>query len=148
MANDQDAPITIKVIRNHVDAVVPSRAHNTDAGYDLTLISLIEKINDVEFYDTGIAIAPPPGHYVQVYARSSISKTGYMLANGVGIIDNGYRGNIKIALRKVNPNMPNLALPCVFAQMIPVRMIDTNFELCKTLDDTARGTGGFGSTSL
>ena len=73
-----------------------------------------------------------------------------MLANSVGIVDPGYRGNLFVALRKMDPAAPDLELPCKIAQLI-VRRAETSvppihvvFDMDETA--TARGAGGFGSS--
>ena len=85
---------TVQFVKTHPDAVVPTRAHPSDIGYDLVAISLWKKLSDqTEIYETGIAVVPPPGTYVEILPRSSVTKTGYMLANSVGIIDPHYTGS-------------------------------------------------------
>lgn len=128
------------------DAVAPSKAHVSDTGYDLVLINKIKEENGAIFYDTGISVTPPLGYYFEVVPRSSISKTGYMLANSVGIIDQGYTGSIKVALRKVHSDAPELELPARLVQLIPRAFIHLNVQEVEELDETARATGGFGST--
>ena len=140
----------VKFFRTHPDAVIPSKAHATDAGWDLVAIKQHKKIGGSTFlYDTGIVIAPPPGFFVEIRARSSISKSGYIITNGVGTIDNGYRGNLYIALTKVDPAMPDLKPPFCLAQLVLVKM---HGEVLEEVNDTdslgnsSRGDGGFGST--
>lgn len=128
------------------DAVAPAKAHVSDTGYDLVLISKIKEENGAIFYDTGISVTPPTGYYFEVVPRSSISKTGYILANSVGIIDQGYTGSIKVALRKVHSDAPDLELPARLVQLIPRAFIHLNVREVEELDETTRATGGFGST--
>jgi len=128
------------------DAPVPSKAHEDDAGFDLSLIQKVKEVNGVSFYDTGIAVAPPEGHHFELVGRSSISKTGYMLANNIGIIDSGYRGSILVALAKVRVDAPDLELPVRLVQLIPRKTINIQGIEVDNLDDTERGDGGFGSS--
>ena len=132
--------------RESPEVRAPTRAHADDAGFDVEAIALSHVVGDVEFYKTGLRVMPPPGIYFDLVARSSISKTGYMLANGVGIIDSGYRGEILIALRRMTPSA-SLELPCKIAQLVPRRFIELRAVEADTLDVTERGMGGFGSTS-
>lgn len=140
------------------EAVTPTKAHPTDVGYDLTIISRDQYLTglwhgrvlspEVILYDTGISVQPDDGYYVEVVPRSSFSRSGYMLANGVGIIDPTYRGTIKVALIKMDKIAPEIPLPYRGFQLI-VRKLE-NLPMVQTEDDfteTARGTGGFGSTS-
>lgn len=139
---------TFKCIKNDSLAVIPSKVRMSDAGMDLTVIKLIKVVGDVYFYDTCISIVPSSGYYFKVYPRSSISKTGYMLANGVGVIDETYTGNVIIALRKMSPDVTDLELPCKIAQLIPERCIYSKMVETSSSDKilTSRGSGGFGST--
>ena len=127
-------------------AVAPTKAHHEDSGFDLTLVKKVKTVNKVEYYDTGISVEPPSGYYFEVYSRSSICKSGYMLANNVGIIDQNYRGSILAALIKIDPNAPDLELPCKLLQMIPRQFIHLDPVCVVELSDTDRGDGGFGST--
>ena len=132
----------------HSDAVIPFKVHESDAGYDLTIIKEHKKINDVvTLYDTGIQIQMTAGYYAEIIPRSSIIKTGYMLANNVGIIDNSYRGNLYIALAKIDNTQPNIELPLRCAQLIFRKQECANFISTDEFEETDRGSGGFGSTS-
>jgi len=139
----------MKISLVHPDAVVPSRAHADDVGYDLTLISLARTFdNGVQLYDTGIRVEPPEGCYVEIVPRSSISKSAYMLANSVGIVDPGYRGNLFVALRKMDPAAPDLGVPCKIAQLIVRRVETPPIRVVFDMDETERGAGGFGSSDV
>ena len=137
---------TFRVIKKHKDAILPTKTHVSDSGFDITIISKLKTIGDVTFYDSGIVIEPDNDHYTLLFPRSSISKTGYMMANGVGVIDQSYRGTIIVALRKVDKSMPDLELPCRIAQIVPQKLILPHFEVVETISNTSRGDGGFGST--
>jgi dUTP pyrophosphatase len=131
-------------------AQIPMRAHPTDAGFDVTAIDVLKTQGDVTFYGTGIRVCPPDGFYFDLVPRSSVSKTGYILANSVGIIDPGYTGEIIVALRKIDQGAKDLELPMRIAQLIP-RRVHSEVEMTECIGDlqkTDRGTGGFGSTSL
>lgn len=135
------------VHKTRPDAILPSRAHASDSGFDLVLLEALKTVGDVTFYSTGISVRPPPGFYFDLVARSSLSKTGYMLANGVGIIDRDYTGEILVALRKVDKDAADLPLPAKVAQLIPRRWHDmVLIEAPDGLPGTVRGDGGFGST--
>lgn len=127
------------------DAVMPTKAHDSDSGYDLTLTRLKSSSGNVEVYHTGVRVAPPEGHYFDMVARSSLYKFGYILANSVGIIDNQYRGEILVALLKTRDDA-TLELPFRACQLIPRKIINFGMQLVGSLDSTERGTGGFGST--
>lgn len=171
-------------------AVLPANAHESDTGYDLVAASgpNIVGEKDGEYwrsiqyieYDTGIQISPEnivfngfysrPG-YLDIYSRSSISKTNLVLANGVGICDNSYRGNIKLRFKYIwqpedinydeivltsghrstlsrwSPNMERIYRQGdKIGQLIAKWKESIQWEIVDSLDDTGRASGGFGST--
>lgn len=139
----------IKIAKIYPEAVIPTKAHPSDSGFDLT-ITKIEKVigPNLTLYNTGIRLAPDSGYYVDLVARSSLMKSGYMLANNIGIIDNHYRGPIMVALLKFDLTKPDLELPMRVAQMIPRKIVECELIVVADdqLDATSRGAGGFGST--
>lgn len=137
------------------EAEVPKRAHSTDSGYDIKMIGIDKIREDVVFFQTGVSIQPPEGHYFELVPRSSISKFPLALANSVGIIDEHYRGEIKIPVRILSLEgeqsirdvaLHILAVKPVLFQMILRRRLDSDFEVVTEINDTVRGDGGFGST--
>lgn len=128
-------------------ATAPKKAYASDSGYDLSLIDVHKKINDITFYKTGVKVSPPNGYYFDLVARSSITKTGYILVNSVGIIDQSYRGEILVALKKIDNSFPDITLPCKLVQLIPRQWIHFEPIQCDNIDSTERGEGGFGSTN-
>lgn len=137
---------SIYVAKTREDAIFPSKTNVSDSGYDLTVVDIYKQFGQVTLYETGIRVTPPMGYYFQLVPRSSISKTGYMLANSIGIIDRSYTGSIKIALIKVDKDAPDLQLPCRIAQIIPTPIQHIQVEEVDNLEETSRGAGGFGST--
>ena len=140
---------TIKVLKTCDEAVIPSKAFEEDAGYDLTIIKKLKDFNSkTSLYDTGIKIEIDEGYYTEIIPRSSISKFGYILANNIGIIDNHYRGNLMVALTKIADDAPDIEFPFKCCQLIVRKQIFSNlYEITNDLTETARNTGGFGSTS-
>lgn len=141
---------SIKVYKTNKDAVIPSKAFEEDAGYDLTIINKIKDFNSrTSLYDTGIKIEVDEGYYTEIVPRSSISKFGYMLANNIGIIDNHYRGNLMIALTKIADDAPEIVFPFKCCQLLIRKQITANlYEITDdTLSTTLRNDGGFGSTT-
>jgi dUTP pyrophosphatase len=133
--------------RTDTRAVIPTRAHADDTGYDLTSIAVYRTLdNGVVMYDTGLSVRPPPGYYIEILPRSSLSKTGYMLANSVGVIDSSYRGNLYIAVRKVDKLADPLELPFSKFQLVLRKLELFELEEVDELDATLRGDGGFGSS--
>ena len=141
---------TLKVYKTDENAVIPAKAFEDDAGYDLTIIKKIKDFNSkTSLYDTGIKIEIEEGYYTEIVPRSSISKSGYMLANSIGIIDNNYRGNLMIALTKICDYAPEIELPFKCCQLLIRKQISANLIEVKSSDltETERNEGGFGSTS-
>jgi dUTP pyrophosphatase len=134
-------------------AVAPSKSRYSDSGYDLTIISEYKRLtSNTVIYDTGIQLEIPNGYYVEIVPRSSISRSGYILANNVGIIDQGYRGNLYIALTKINGEAPELSMPWKCCQMIVKKQVYSRLEVVASvgaapaIETSSRGTGAFGST--
>lgn len=138
---------TFKFKKNIEGAYAPFKNRPSDTGFDLHAIKLKSIKGNVHYLDTGISVEPPPGFYFDIVPRSSLSKTGWMLANSVGIIDASYRGNIIIALIKVDSNAKDLELPLRLVQLIPRQLIYMNHVEISDFDErTVRGDGGFGSS--
>jgi deoxyuridine 5'-triphosphate nucleotidohydrolase len=154
--NNIESPPILKIYKADEKAIVPTKNNYSDAGLDLTIISEYKKLNsDTTLYDTGIKLEIPNGYYVEIVPRSSISRSGYMLANSIGIIDQGYTGNLYVALRKINKDCEDLILPYKCCQIIMKKQIypkviieDLTKERKENILSTSRGAGGFGSTDV
>ena len=168
-------PIKCKINILDKKARLPTRAHSSDSGYDLTLIDVKKIEGDVIYFGTGISVQPSSNYYLEVYPRSSISKLPLGLANSVGIIDNGYSGEIIVPVRvfhKMQGELKNsestipMGIVEIFGnkvssmrgiaqavlknkptlfQMIMRKKHSIEFEI-SSLEETERGEGGFGST--
>lgn len=136
------------VYRTCPEAVLPSQSRVTDAGHDLTIIKKVKNMTPkVSLYDTGLRVRVPHGYYTEIVPRSSLSKSGYMLANSIGVIDRGYHGNLLIALAKIDDEVPPLSLPFRCCQIIFRKQEFLRIEeIDIDLEETSRGAGGFGST--
>lgn len=140
-------PLEIQFMRKDYRAVVPTKAHDSDVGYDLTAIDIYKSLsNNTVLYETGVVVKPPNGYYLEIVPRSSVTKTSVMLANSVGIIDPDYRDTIKIAVRITDPSLEDLVLPFCRFQLILRKLESSAMKEVSCLDDTERGIGGFGST--
>ena len=96
---------------------------------------------------TGIAVAIPKGHVGLIFARSSLgTKRGLAPANKVGVIDADYRGEIMVSLHNHSAEDQTIAPYERVAQMVIVPFVQMAYEESDNLDETERGTGGFGST--
>ena len=128
------------------EAIPPIKNRLSDSGYDLHLMSKIKEKDGVHYYDTCIRVQPDTGYYFDLVGRSSISKTGWTLANNIGIIDCSYSGSIIVALIKTRENADELILPCKLVQIIPRNLILMEAEEVLDLDETERHeSGGLGS---
>lgn len=133
----------VKIKRLNDKAIVPTKAHATDAGYDLYASSCHYE-NGLVCYGTGIAVEIPQGYVGLVFPRSSIANTHLALSNSVGVIDSGYRGEIKAKFRKGGTRGYNVGDR--IAQLIIMPYPEVTFEEVEELSDSDRGTGGYGSS--
>lgn len=135
----------IKIKKLHPDAIIPKYAHEGDAGMDVAAISKTVYYNQ-EFieYGTGLSFEIPEGYACLVFPRSSISNKSLSLCNAVGILDSGYRGELKIRFYKIGKEEYNVGEK--IAQIIIIPFPKVEFEESNNLSETSRGDGRFGST--
>ena len=129
----------------------PQRATTGSAGMDLSACieeDIILSPRQLVRIPTGIAIALPGPEYVAlVYARSGLGiKHGIALSNGVGVIDSDYRGEIQVGLTNLSDKPYTIHPGDRIAQLVVTPVVLPELEWVEELDDTDRGTGGFGST--
>ena len=135
----------LKIRKMCPEAVLPTKAHPTDSGLDITIIGVHKQLSpNVTLYKTGLQIAPERGYYTELIARSSLMKLDRMLTNGTGIIDNSYRGELLVSL--YNFGNKELELPLKVAQLVPRQIVNLSVVEVESLDETERGQGGFGSS--
>ena len=136
-------------VKDDPQAIIPTKGTTHSVGYDLTAISVYKKLSErTTLYDTGIKVQPPEGYYTEILPRSSLTKTGYCLSNSVGTIDSDYRGRLLIALTRIDDSFPELTLPFTRCQLVLRRHEQYTLRQVDNLDDTDRGSGGFGSTDI
>jgi dUTP pyrophosphatase len=139
--------VGIRWVKTSDKSVVPFKERASDSGYDLVLIEKLEEIYpDVFVYETGIKTQIEFGWWLMLVGRSSISKSGYQIVNCLGVLDRNYVGTIKVALKKINSNVPDLVLPARIVQIIPMPAVHFELEEVQELSETDRGTKGFGSS--
>jgi dUTP pyrophosphatase len=139
---------TIKVQKLHPDAQLPRYAHTGpygDLAADLYSVSTwnIEPGETVAI-PTGIALEFPSTHGALVEDRSGLAVKG--LTTLAGVIDPGYRGEIKVVLTNLTDHKLTLLAGDRIAQLRIVERIEAMFELVEKIEETPRNTGGFGST--
>lgn len=139
---------TCLLYRTCPEAITPSKSRVSDVGYDLSIIRKVKALNPVvSLYDTGIRVRVPHGYYTEIVPRSSLSKSGYLMANSVGIIDRSYNGNLYVALAKIDESAEEIKFPFRCCQLIFRKQYHMVLKETKEdLEATARGEGGFGST--
>jgi dUTP pyrophosphatase len=141
-------PIRLPVLRIDPDLPVPTYARPDDAGLDLHAAETVTlKPGDRMLVATGIALALPPGFAGFVLPRSGLAlRHGVTLLNTPGLIDAGYRGEIKVLLVNHGTAAVTLQRGDRVAQLVVQRIEHVVAAPVAVLPDSPRGTGGFGST--
>ena len=143
--------MTLRFTRLSPDAVPPERAHTGDAGYDLRAAEA-STLGPGErgSVGTGLAVAIPAGFAGLVLPRSGLAlRHGISLVNAPGLIDSGYRGEVRVLLPNTDGSEQfEVAVGDRIAQLVVVRHEPGELEEVDSLDATARGTAGFGSTGI
>jgi dUTP pyrophosphatase len=138
-------PNTVQALRVVPDAILPTRAHADDAGMDLYCLEDVSLAAQSGLVTrTGIALAIPQGYVGMVADRSSMAKRGIKTAGG--IIDAGYRGEIHIVLRNISAEEIHFKRGERIAQLLIIPIATPAIQEVSSLDETARGAKGFGST--
>ena len=142
------AQIRIKKLRE--DAKVPTYGSPYAAGADLYACLEEEQVvspGQTVMFHTGIAMEIPEGYAGLIFARSGLaSKRGLAPANKVGVVDSDYRGEFMIALHN-HSDVPQTVLPGErIAQRVITPVLTAEFLQVEELEETQRGSGGFGST--
>lgn len=141
-------PIRVKKLNEK--ALLPTYGSAEAAGADLYACLDTDVIigpGETVFIPTGLALEVPKGCAGLIYARSSLgSKRGLAPANKVGVIDSDYRGQVMVALHNHGMVPQTIACGDRIAQLLITPVFTPGFMEVAELDDTLRGTGGFGST--
>jgi len=135
--------------RLHADAVVPERAYTGDAGLDLVACERAEiGPGERATVGTGLAVAIPEGHAGFVQPRSGLAADhGVTVLNTPGLIDSGYRGEVRVLLLNTDRETAfSIAPGDRIAQLILVRVETPPVEEVTSLTESERGEGGFGSS--
>jgi dUTP pyrophosphatase len=152
----------IKIKKLCSDAIVPTRAHSTDAGLDLyALQDVFIPIGNTARIKTGISISIPKGHVGKIEDRSSMASKG--IRTGAGVVDFGYTGDLTVVLHNLNNSMNLEEYPSIFdekntlngykikagdkiAQLLIYRVNLGEIEIVENLEDSERSDKGFGSS--
>jgi dUTP pyrophosphatase len=141
--------MSLRVLRLHPDAVLPTRAHSGDAGLDLyALEDAALAPGERASVRTGIAVAIPPGRAGLVLPRSGLAdRHGIALVNAPGLIDAGYRGEVRVLLLNTDRARPcAIARGDRIAQLVLVAVETADVTEVDELESSERGAGGFGSS--
>lgn len=128
------------------DLPAPGYAHPGDAGLDLYAAQSGLVTGDTVLIPTGVAVAIPDGHVGLVCPRSGLSKHGVTVANAPGVVDSGYRGELMVRLTTTSSTPYVVQRGDRIAQLVVIPVARPTITIVNTLDDTERGTNGFGST--
>ena len=151
--------IPLKVKRLYEDSILPTRANQSDAGLDM-YVNSIEKDTEkgIVTYNLGVSLEIPEGFFGLLFPRSSVFKYDLSMTNSVGVIDSGYRGEVKAKFRipdweskfskrgigHSNPELYEIGDRCCQLIILPCYhfpVVDVD-----SLSDSDRGEGGYGST--
>lgn len=146
--------MNVKIKKVHPEAKLPVYSSAGAACFDLYAASISNLSENAcertVTYGTGLQFEVPDGHVMMVYSRSGHGfKYGITLANGTGVIDADYRGEVMVKLIKRDTSiygMPSVGERIAQAMIVPVEQV--SFEETDELSSTQRGAGGFGSTGV
>lgn len=139
----------VKIKRLDYNAKIPTYANPGDAGMDIYATSMKFTEDYIE-YGTGLSFEVPEGYVMLIFPRSSISNKDLVLTNSVGVLDSGYRGELRFRFKKLKEpgklriDLYNPGDKIGQIMIIPYPTIE--FEEVESLSDSVRGVGGFGSS--
>lgn len=142
--------IELPIQKLHDDAVVPTRAYAGDAGLDLAACERLELgPGERALVGTGLAVAIPEGHAGFVQPRSGLAaKHGITIVNTPGLVDSGYRGELKVILLNTDGQEPFVVEPGMrIAQLVVLPIPEIVPVEVETLPASERGERGFGSSA-
>lgn len=148
----------VKIKKLNEDAIIPKYAKSGDAGLDLTATSakISNEFGYIE-YGTGLSIEIPKGYVGLIFPRSSISNTNMMMSNSVGVVDENYRGELKVRMYDFDSELDESKETLMggefcyevghrIAQLIIIPYPQIEFEEVTDLSETERNDAGFGSS--
>ena len=133
----------LEFYRNH------GHFHDGDAGLDLYVLEDLHfDPGETKAIKLGISCEPEDGIAYYLFPRSSISKTPLRMANSIGLIDGGYRGEIMAVCDNIKSESYTAEKGQRLFQLVAMDSSPIHYELVEELEMTTRGTGGFGSTGM
>lgn len=149
----------VKIKRLYEDSLIPTKAHATDAGYDLYAHSKSYDNDGNVVYGCGVAMEIQQGYVGLVFPRSSNARKDLILSNSVGVIDSGYRGEIMLKFKQTPQEFADASGTFVtyqytkdyglgerIGQIIIMPYPEIEFIEVDELSDSERGAGGYGSS--
>ena len=143
--------IELPIQRLRDDAVVPTRAYAGDAGLDLAACERVELgPGERATVGTGLAVAIPDGHAGFVQPRSGLAlRHGITIVNTPGLVDSGYRGELKVILLNTDAHEPFVVEPGMrIAQLVVLQVPELDPVEVDELPASERGVRGFGSSAV
>ncbi len=139
---------TVKIQKLHPDAVIPEYQTLGSAGADLVSVQDVDiQPGKVRAINVGFSVAFPPGYEIQIRPRSGLAAHyAVTVVNTPGTVDSDYRGPMKVLLINHGDKVFRVNKGDRIAQMVLNEVCRAHFEELEMLDETERGTGGFGST--
>jgi len=140
--------MAIHIKKLSTTATLPRYIHPHDAGMDLySSETIIVNPGERKLIPTGIALAIPSGYVGLIWDKSGIA-TNHGLKTMAGVIDSGYRGEVKILIHNLSNQPYTVQAGTKIAQMLIQPVVQNEIIEVKDLDDTSRGERGFGSTGM
>ena len=142
--------MVLKFKRIHPDAVLPAYAHPSDAGMDIRSVEdIVIPAGKRALVHTGLVMLLPPMYEAQVRPRSGLAlKSGITVLNTPGTIDSGYRGEVGVILANFGEADFQVKKGDKVAQIVIAPVTQPTIEETDCIDETDRGSGGFGSTGV
>lgn len=136
------------------NAVLPQKAHESDAGYDLVATSkVVDREKRQITYGFGLAIQLPKGSVGLIFPRSSVRKTDLALSNCVGVLDENFQGEIQATFTMLNEDVPTKSKNHYkvgerIAQLVVVDLKQMEVTQVEDFDEVSERSGGFGSSGI
>lgn len=142
--------LVLPITKIHAEAILPHYAHPGDSGMDLYSIEeVVIAAGATAFVHTGLKIAVPEHYEAQVRPKSGLAlKHAVTVLNAPGTVDSGYRGELCVILINHGKEAFHVQKHTKIAQMVICPVIRAEITEVASLNETARGEGGFGSTGL
>lgn len=141
----------LNFLKLHTDAILPTYKTKGAAGMDICAVEgpyMLENNNGIVTIPTGIAVEVPNGYELQVRPRSGLAMRGLVIVNSPGTIDADFRGEIKIIVKNNSFTPIEIRPGDRIAQLVLAKVERADCMFVPELDETERGTGGFGSTGV